>query len=580
MKHNYQNMNRAWERLRQHKYVIFLFVALVPGFVFAAEPIIASDQKAQATSQNTKTETPPKNNLAKKVKEKKRFTNGIHVTVQQTSLHWMARSTLLVRGLNSGAITHHGSHLFNATNTGTFGWYDPSVQKVKWLGSFPSNYQGLTEDGIVSLEGFVSRNFRATGVAVEQKDDLLWAYVSHHVYKDQNFYFRLSKAALSFDGQTYALAEDWTPLATIGPVYLRSGTPESFQGQKSGGRVLIYDDERILWSVGDFDQENMDLPDHSHDPDSYFGKMLFVNKKDGSIDMAAIGTRNTQGLFRDGQDRIWFTEHGPAGGDELNLFVPDTDYGWPRETLGLQYGLRPWPYADHQGRHDVYAAPVYAWVPSIGISNGVSVNGNQFPLWKDDLLISTLGRRRLYRLRMHEGHVQYSEPIEMGQITRDLTILESGHIVIIRHNMLEILSDAGALYETQKTRDEIIADLHDAGLLNKERFKNNSPPEVAVAETPVDGRALYEENCASCHSLNGGIEVSVPLNGIVGRQIGSLEGYGYSAPVSQDKRIWSADLLRSFIASPNQMYPATTMPSVNLNTDEIKALVSYLAKQE
>ena len=122
----------------------------------------------------------------------------------------------------------------------------------------------------------------------------------------------------------------------------------------------------------------------------------------------------------DKYDRIWTVEHGPRGGDELNLIMPGNNYGWPESTLGTNYDTTPVKTASQYGRHDHHTPPVFSWIPSRGVSNLIQVNGFH-PAWDGDFLIATMVSERLYRIRVTDkGAVLFSEPICMGRRVRSI----------------------------------------------------------------------------------------------------------------------------------------------------------------
>ena len=174
----------------------------------------------------------------------------------------------------------------------------------------------------------------------------------------------------------------------------------------------------------------------------YMGKILRVDPKSGSSRLIAMGLRNPQGLHVDAEGRIWETEHGPFGGDELNLIREGANYGFPLVTYGADYGpdgygTLEWHLSDTQARHDGWELPVYAWVPSLGISDLMSFSTDLFSLWKGDLIVGSLKAHHLYRIHIREGRAVVIEPIEVGERIRDLLELPSGEIVA--------WTDAGAL---------------------------------------------------------------------------------------------------------------------------------------
>ena len=132
---------------------------------------------------------------------------------------------------------------------------------------------------------------------------------------------------------------------------------------------------------------------------------------------------------------MWATDHGPEGGDELNILRRGENYGWPLVTLGVGYFgvVRPPQYTDPRavGDHGGFAEPVFSWVPSVGISSILVNDEQQFPLWKDDLLIASLNGASLFRVRLHDQDVQYVEEIEVGFRIRDMAHLPDGRIALL-----------------------------------------------------------------------------------------------------------------------------------------------------
>ncbi|PZN28219.1 MAG: glucose sorbosone dehydrogenase, partial [Proteobacteria bacterium] len=105
---------------------------------------------------------------------------------------------------------------------------------------------------------------------------------------------------------------------------------------------------------------------------------------------------------------LWATEHGPRGGDELNLIVRGADYGWSVVTYGINYdGTIMTPDIRAPGIRQ----PIYYWRPSIGVSGLTFYDGEQFPLWKGRLLVTGLGTRDLRLLNIEDERVMHEEVI-------------------------------------------------------------------------------------------------------------------------------------------------------------------------
>ncbi len=169
-------------------------------------------------------------------------------------------------------------------------------------------------------------------------------------------------------------------------------------------------------------------------------KVLRVNLTTGEASTLTTGHRAPSGLARDRHGNVWLTEHGPRGGDELNLLEPGAHYGWPEVSYGYDYSHKTLkPDETTPGHHDGFVAPTFAWVPAIGISAIVVNDATAFPLWEDDLLIGSLSGSRsqgfaLFRLRhRHQGgggQVRYVERIVLGDRIRDLAHAPDGLAVL------------------------------------------------------------------------------------------------------------------------------------------------------
>ena len=175
----------------------------------------------------------------------------------------------------------------------------------------------------------------------------------------------------------------------------------------AGGGIYALNSEEIVLTVGDydFDGRNSD-PMYSQFLDVHYGKTFKVKVEDGTTDLLSLGHRNSQGITVDNFGRIWSVEHGPEGGDELNLIKAGLNYGWPKVTNGTNYGKFEWPFSKAQGRHDGFEKPIYAWIPSIGISN-IEVVRDFIDLWEQDLLITTLKTKTLFRVRTHNERIVF-----------------------------------------------------------------------------------------------------------------------------------------------------------------------------
>jgi hypothetical protein len=267
----------------------------------------------------------------------------------------------------------------------------------------------------VGLKGMAIRNRNGKG-------ELFVAH--HHLFEDKNCYvLRLSKA--EFDPsqiRSKFLKVDWKPLFDSSPCL----TTEKYSFPlQSGGRIAFLSDREVIMTVGDFNLQSMVL-----DKTTSYGKTLKVDVDTGRWEIFSIGHRNPQGLMVAKDGTIWSTEHGPKGGDELNIIVKGGNYGWPIRTFGTHLGKYQWRDDETPSSHAGYRYPIFSFIPSIGISNLVEVNGKEFPIWQGDLLVSSLWRGSIYRLRVREGRAMYTEKIEFGERIRNIVQSSSGTLYL------------------------------------------------------------------------------------------------------------------------------------------------------
>lgn len=184
-----------------------------------------------------------------------------------------------------------------------------------------------------------------------------------------------------------------------------------------GGRMVFDGEGRLYFSVGDRNGKEL-----AREPGQPAGKIHRI-LTDGSIpadnpfrdrgnalaSVYSLGHRNPQGMAIDpSSGRIWATEHGPRGGDELNIIERGADYGWPVVSHGINYDgtvLTP------DTRAPGIEQPVHYWRPSIGVSGLTFYRGDEFPLWEGKLLVTGLAPRDLRLLTLDGDRVQHEEVI-------------------------------------------------------------------------------------------------------------------------------------------------------------------------
>jgi len=201
--------------------------------------------------------------------------------------------------------------------------------------------------------------------------------------------------------------------------------PKSRGGHHFGSRLLINNDGKLFVTLGDRGNKEraQDINDHA-------GSLIRINK-DGTIpqdnpfienptakpEIYTYGNRNMQGIAMHPETgEVWTIEHGPQGGDELNLMKSGVNYGWPVITYGVNYviGTKIGEGTEKAGM----AQPVHHWVPSIATSSLLFYTGDQFPAWKGNAFVSSLVFGQLARLEMKNNKVIKEERLLEGDFGR------------------------------------------------------------------------------------------------------------------------------------------------------------------
>src|SRR5688572_1988559 len=271
--------------------------------------------------------------------------------------------------------------------------------------------------------------FRITGLMVDERGDTARVYVAHHHWDIDTrcVTLRVSSTTVPAAGGP---AGEWTtvfdsqPCLPVGKMW-----PMGEQADRSGGRLARHE-RGILLTIGDHGFDGLEGVDSfAQEAGNSYGKIVLIDEA-GTVTPFSTGHRNQQGLAVDTQGRIWSTEHGPEGGDELNLIVEGGNYGWPLASYGTDYGTDNWPFAVNAKTHGEYREPAHAFVPSIGVSQLVQITSMYLPRWTDDLLVSSLQAGRLFRVRLSGDKVIYTESIDLSTRIRDLVEARDGRIVL------------------------------------------------------------------------------------------------------------------------------------------------------
>lgn len=202
-------------------------------------------------------------------------------------------------------------------------------------------------------------------------------------------------------------------------------SPKSSTAYHFGSRLLFSNDGTLFITLGERAEREraQDIGDHAGsliriNKDGSIPKdNPFVNNADARPEIYTYGNRNMQGIaLHPETGDVWTVEHGPQGGDELNLMKPGVNYGWPVITYGVNYntGTKVGEGTEKPGM----AQPVHYWVPSIATSSLLFYTGDKFPVWKGNAFVSSLVFGQLARLEMKNNKVIKEERLLKGQFGR------------------------------------------------------------------------------------------------------------------------------------------------------------------
>lgn len=424
---------------------------------------------------------------------------------------------------------------------------------------------------------------------------MLGVYVSPHYAKDHNVYLTYSEpgdggSSLALARAQLKLGNDSASLEDLKVIW-RDGARGN--GGQFGAEVAFSPDGKYLF-LSSGDRQRM-TP--AQDPNSPLGKILRLtldgkpapgNPMAGKIGAASIpiieppsdtetaktapvvrtytfpgpnltpaetwasGLRTPYGLAVAPDGRLWELEHGPRGGDELNLILPGKNYGWPLVSYGKNYNGVPIP--SPTTRPDL-AEPVIYWVPVIAPGNLMFYKGAMFPQWNGSAFASGLASKALIRITFNgKGGAQTAERWDMGRRVRDVEVAPDGALWMIED------AKPGGLFRLTPLGMAVTAPAAQAAA------PASTPSGAATADASSSEHVksvIANNNCLSCHVIGReGGDIGPSLNGVGTRR--------------------TADQIRTAIVNPPAKTSAGTpnpMPSYDkkITDEDLKNLIHYLS---
>jgi len=308
------------------------------------------------------------------------------------------------------------------------------------------------------------------------------------------------------------------------------------------GGALVYGTDGFLYiGLGDRSKrEHAQRGDYTNgkivrikDDGTIPGSNPFIDDKNGIHPaIYALGVRNPQGLVQDKITNILYeTEHGPMGGDEVNIIRAGRNYGWPVISYGMNYTYEKIGLGTEK---DLFEQPLYYYLPSIALSPIEIYRGEMFKEWDGHLLVGGLRARTVSKLDLHNGQIKSEVRIlaEVDGRVRDIKVASDGSIWI--------LVEQGKLYRL---------------------WRDARQPTDKVVAGKRTGKQVYLSVCSSCHSQN---TPGIPRLAVK---------EDWQTRIGKGKKVLYANSINGFNAMPEKGQ------CDDCSDREIRAAVDYMIKQ-
>lgn len=207
--------------------------------------------------------------------------------------------------------------------------------------------------------------------------------------------------------------------------------------QHTAGRFEVIDKNSVYMTVGDLGFTRIGDRKKRGDLGSVFKLTARTAEK------ISQGHRNPQGIVLYNNETLMVSEHGPRGGDEINIVKKGNDYGWPFVTYGQPYGAGDYVKPTKTGTHEGFVKPITYWVPSIAPTELVQLPNQGWGDWNSALVLGTLREEVLVFIALNQKlEVTSTQQIDVGQRVRDLDVLSDGSLIMS--------TDAGNLITANK----------------------------------------------------------------------------------------------------------------------------------
>ena len=340
--------------------------------------------------------------------------------------------------------------------------------------------------------------------------------------------------------------EDWEVILRTEPCLEPFTSGKGIFGLEAGGRLDRLGETTVAWSSGSYERDDrvagldFDEAALAQNEATDYGKLMEVDFLTGDMRHLARGLRNPQGVSVDAQGRVWVSDHGMRGGDELNLVFEGANFGFPVVSYGTKYNRAPAGNQESHMNHEGFDKPVVAFVPSIAPSSALAIDDFYYT-WNGDVLVGALSGA-VHRVHIEDGRAMYVEPIPLGVRIRDMAYLSGERKIVLWSDdrRLVFLSPDSAPDPNAEFQRQLAA--------------------LAPDEELHEAAADTFNACLQCHGLLEGEHGAGPsLYQVCGREPGASSFDGYSGALSSVDGVWARENLKAFLMDPEAVAPGTTM---------------------
>ena len=339
---------------------------------------------------------------------------GAQITAPKLSITTIATENLQVVGSNgvrgaAAAVLDDNQLLLGGGQKGSHLYlFDLSTKSDQLLGRV-----------IPASERLNDARFAITDIAVLSKSstsaNLLISYPSYRkngncvVVKLDAYKLTLGSKPSITKGKNWFTSKPCVPISAV---------------QHAAGRLAVIDEKTTYLTVGDLGFSKIGSKSARGDLGGVF--KIGASK----VEKLSTGHRNQQGIELIGND-LYISEHGPRGGDELNLIKKGADYGWPTVTYGQAYSSGDYVRPTRSGTHDGFQLPLYNWVPSVAPTELVALPAaGKWGSWSSQLVMGTLKEQALIFIQLSgRDKVGQVASVDVSDRIRDLELLPDGRLV-------------------------------------------------------------------------------------------------------------------------------------------------------